>query len=403
VIAAVSAGVTYPNGFRASGIAAGMKPSGRRDLALLLGDPGTTAAGTFTSNAVVAAPIVLSQKHLASGGGRGVLVNSGQANAATGSRGDADAETAVSAAAAILGIPPNELLQCSTGVIGEPLHMDALLGGLPALAAAARVDGGADFARAIMTTDTVAKSATTDAGPYRVGGAAKGVGMISPSLATMLAFVTTDAPVSAGDLQTAASTVLAPVFNAITVDGCTSTNDTVLVFASGAASSGRIAPGGAAWNAWADAIETVGASLASQLIHDGEGVTHVMLVDVTGAADEADARRLANAVGDSPLVKTALFGADPNPGRILQALGAAGAALNPGRVDVWVGDTRLVHAGVIPPAYFAADELRIAAAAAMAEPEVGVRIVVGDGPGTARVLGGDLSYDYVRINGEYTT
>ena len=403
MIAAVSAGVTYPNGFRASGIAAGMKPSGRRDLALLLGDPGTTAAGTFTSNAVVAAPIVLSQKHLASGGGRGVLVNSGQANAATGSRGDADAEAAVSAAAAILGIPPNELLQCSTGVIGEPLHMDALLGGLPALAAAARVDGGADFARAIMTTDTVAKSATTDAGPYRVGGAAKGVGMISPSLATMLAFVTTDAPVSAGDLQTAASTVLAPVFNAITVDGCTSTNDTVLVFASGAASSGRIAPGGAAWNAWADAIETVGASLASQLIHDGEGVTHVMLVDIAGAASEHDARVVAKAVADSPLVKTAAFGGDPNPGRLLQAVGSSGVDVDPAAIDVAIGGVRLVHGGAIPAGYFEDDSLSSAARVAMKELEIHIEVSLGQGPGRSRALGCDLSYEYVRINGEYTT
>jgi glutamate N-acetyltransferase / amino-acid N-acetyltransferase len=396
--------VSYPRGFRAAGIAAGLKPSGRPDLGLLVADPGATAAGLFTTNVVAAAPVVLGRERLAAGAPTAVLVNSGQANAATGERGLADAASAARAAAGHLGLDPEGVLPCSTGVIGEPVHMAELLAALPSLVASLDASGGPAFANAIRTTDTVDKQAVADAaGDVRVGGCAKGVGMISPNLATMLAFVTTDAPVSAGDLQTAASTVLAPVFNAITVDGCTSTNDTVLLFASGAAGSERVPPGSPAWNAWVHAIETVAASLASQLIHDGEGVTHVMLVDVTGAADEVDARRLANAVADSPLVKTALFGADPNPGRILQALGAAGAPLDASRVDVWVGDTRLVHAGVIPPAYFATDELRTAAAAAMTEPEVGVRIVVGDGPGTARVLGGDLSYDYVRINGEYTT
>ena len=399
----MSSGVTYPKGFRAAGAAAGMKPSGRPDLALLLGDAGTTAAGLFTTNAVVAAPVVLSRKHLAEGGARGVLVNSGQANAATGARGDADAAAVVAAAASMVGLPPGDLLQCSTGVIGEPLHMERLLGGLPLVAAALSEEGGADFAAAIMTTDTVPKEATADAGPFRVGGAAKGVGMISPNLATMLAFVTTDAPVGSDDLQSLARTYLAPHVNAITVDGCTSTNDTVLLFASGAVGGATVTPAAPQWAPLAAAIDAVGTSLASQLIHDGEGVTHVMVVELTGASTDEDARALADAVADSPLVKTALFGRDPNPGRILQAIGAAGVDLDPSSVDVWIGETQLVSAGVIPPAYFAAEELRNAAVAAMAEPEVPIRIDVGAGGGAARVLGGDLSYEYIRINGEYTT
>ncbi len=399
----MSTGVTYPKGFSAGAVAAGLKPSGRLDVALLLGDPGTTVAGLFTTNEVPAAPVTLSRAHIAAGGGRGVLVNSGQANAATGARGDRDAADAVAAAGTALGLYPVELLQCSTGVIGEPLHMDRLLGALPPLVAGLGADRGADFAEAIMTTDTVSKQATADAESYRVGGAAKGVGMIAPSLATMLAFVTTDATIGRADLFAMARAHLAPHLESISVDGCTSTNDSVLLFASGAAGGAPVTPSGDAWGTLADAIEEVGASLASQLIHDGEGVTHVMLVDLTGATDDRAARALAATVADSPLVKTALFGGDPNPGRILQALGTAGAGLRPDAIDVWVGPTQLVHGGTIPPAYFEADTLRAAAVAAMASPEVSIRIAVGDGPGTSRVLGCDLSYDYVRINGEYTT
>ena len=399
----MSAGVTYARGFEAAAVAAGLKPSGRPDVALLVGAPGTVGAGLFTTNDVAAAPVTLSRAHLAAGGGRGVLVNSGQANAATGARGDRDAAAAVAAVAAGLDLDPTELLQCSTGVIGEPLHMDRLLGALPPLVAGLVDDGGADFAEAIMTTDTVSKQATADAGRFRVGGAAKGGGMIAPSLATMLAFVTTDAPIERRDLQGMARAHLSPHLESISVDGCTSTNDSVLLFASGAAGGPRLRPETDAWRRLAAAIEQVGASLASQLIHDGEGATHVMLVDLTGAADDRAARALAATVADSPLVKTALFGGDPNPGRILQALGTAGEGLDPETIDVWVGPTQLVHGGTIPPAYFEADALRGAAVAAMASPEVSIRIAVGDGPGTSRVLGCDLSYEYVRINGEYTT
>ena len=399
----MSTGVTYPRGFSASGVAAGLKPSGALDLAMLVGDAGTTAAGLFTTNTAVAAPVVLSRRHLASGSARGVLVNSGQANAATGARGHDDALAPLSAAAGPLGLAVGELLACSTGVIGEPVHMEPLLASMAGLVGALDADGGRRFAEAIMTTDTVSKQATADAGPYRVGGAAKGVGMIAPSLATMLAFVTTDATIGRADLNAMARTHLAPHLESISVDGCTSTNDSVLLFASGSAEGPPVTQSSEAWSGLAKAIEDVGASLASQLIHDGEGVTHVMLVDLSGAADDRAARALAATVADSPLVKTALFGGDPNPGRILQALGTAGAGLRADAIDVWVGETQLVHGGTIPPAYFEADTLRAAAVAAMASPEVSIHIAVGDGPGTSRVLGCDLSYDYVRINGEYTT
>jgi glutamate N-acetyltransferase/amino-acid N-acetyltransferase len=399
----MTTGVTYPKGFRAAGVAAGMKPSGKLDLAMLVGDEGTTAAGLCTTNRIVAAPVTLTRQHLAAGGGRGVLVNSGQANAATGSRGDHDAAAAVAAAAATAGLPVTDLLACSTGVIGEPLHMDRLLGGVPALVAALGREGGAPFAEAIMTTDTVSKEAMADAGGARVGGAAKGVGMIGPSLATMLAFVTTDASIARSDLRSLCRDVLAPAFNAITVDGCTSTNDTVLLFASGAVDGPAVAPGDPTWGELRDAVGAVAGSLASQLVHDGEGVTHVMIVDVVGASTTDAARTVARAVADSPLVKTALFGADPNPGRILQAIGATDVAFDPTAVDVWIGSVQVVEHGIVLPSYFAEATLRDAASAAMREAEVTLRVSLGTGSGASRVLGGDLSHEYVRINGEYTT
>ncbi|HYJ61771.1 MAG TPA: bifunctional glutamate N-acetyltransferase/amino-acid acetyltransferase ArgJ, partial [Actinomycetota bacterium] len=344
--------MTFPAGFRAAGVSAGVKPSGAADLGLLVGAPGTTVAGLFTTNLVVAAPVTLTRGRIAAGRGTAVVVNSGQANAATGARGEADAVRIVEGASAVAGVASEDMLACSTGVIGEPVHLREVMDALPSLGATLGLEGGPAFADAIMTTDTVAKAAETASGPHRVGGAAKGVGMISPNLATMLAFVTTDAAVAPGDLAALAHERLKPWFAALTVDGCTSTNDTVLLFASGAAGEGPVGPGDRAWSALADAIDDVGAALASQLIRDAEGVTTVTLVEVEGASSEGDARTIAKAVADSPLVKTAVFGSDPNPGRILQAVGSSGVEVSPSLIDVWVGDTPVARGGVIPPAYF---------------------------------------------------
>jgi glutamate N-acetyltransferase/amino-acid N-acetyltransferase len=397
--------VTYPLGFRAGGMSAGLKPSGRPDLGLLVGDPGTTVAGLFTTNRVAAAPVRLSRARIAEGDGRAVIVNSGQANAATGERGDTDARAVVAATAAAIGVDVADVLACSTGVIGEPVHVEPLLASLPILAGALTPGGGPDFARAIMTTDTVDKQDTAEtAVGVRVGGCAKGVGMISPNLATMLAFVTTDASVRGDHLQRLADEHLKPRFNALTVDACTSTNDTVLLFASGAAQDvDEVTPDTSDWEALAGAIGAVGESLARQLIADAEGVTHVMLIDVVGAASEHDARVIAKAVADSPLVKTAAFGGDPNPGRILQAVGSSGIDIDPNAIDVAIGGVPLVRGGVIPAAYFEDDTLSSAARVAMKEPEIRIEVSLGDGQGRSRALGCDLSYDYVRINGEYTT
>jgi len=395
--------VTFPLGFTAAGLSAGLKPSGRPDLGLLVGVPGTTVAGLFTTNRVAAAPVHLTRAAIAAGHGRAVIVNSGQANAATGTRGDADARTVVAAAASALGVETPDVLACSTGVIGEPVHVEPLVDALPILAGALTPAGGPDFARAIMTTDTVEKQATAEAGEVRVGGCAKGVGMIAPNLATMLVFVTADATVGREDLQRLANEQLRDRFNALTVDGCTSTNDTVLLFASGAADGPAVAPGTPAWDALSAAIAEVGGSLVAQLIADGEGVTHVMLVDIAGAASEHDARVVAKAVADSPLVKTAAFGGDPNPGRILQAVGSSGVDVDASAIDIAIGGVRLVEGGTIPAAYFDDDALSSSARIAMKEPEIRIEVSIGNGPCASRALGCDLSYEYVRINGEYTT
>ena len=396
--------VTYPRGFVAGGIAAGIKPSGRADLALLVGETGTAVAGVFTTNAIAAAPVSLSRERLSATGGRSraVLVNSGQANAARGARGAADARVATSAAADALGLSPEEVLACSTGVIGEPLHMEELLAAVPDLAMQLSPEGGGDFARAILTTDRVEKRATAEVGRHRVGGCAKGVGMISPNLATMLVFVTTDAGVAPDDLSRLVHEQLGPRFNSVTIDGCSSTNDTILLLASGAAGGREVSPGTSEWEALSTAVARVGESLLRQMLSDAEGATRILTIDVEGAASERDARLVAREIADSPLVKTAAFGGDPNPGRIVQAVGSSGADLDAARLAVWLGETQVVVDGTVAPDYFGGD-LREQAQREMKEQEVRVAVSLGTGPGRSRVLGCDLSYEYVRINGEYTT
>lgn len=393
--------VTYPLGFRAAGTAAGMKPSGRPDLGLLAADAGATATGLFTTNAFPAAPVTLSRSRLAGGSARAVLVNSGQANAATGERGERDARESTRRAAELLGVESGEVLSCSTGVIGRPVEMEALTRWLPVLAGRLSREGGPQFAEAIMTTDTVRKEARSTSGPYRVGGCAKGVGMIAPDLATMLAFLTTDAPLETSGLRALASGVLAPAFESLTVDACCSTNDTVLLFASGAAGGHGIAPGSPEWEGLAEAVSEVAESLVHQLAADAEGGSHVLVVEVAGAASDADALRVAKAVAESPLVKAAAFGGDPNPGRLLQSVGSSGADFRPKDVAIRIGSVEAVTGGEIPSEYTDAGDA--AARIEMKQAEIHYSIVLGNGPGRARVLGSDLSYDYVRINAEYTT
>jgi glutamate N-acetyltransferase/amino-acid N-acetyltransferase len=381
---------------------AGLKASNNPDLGLLVADLPCSAAGVFTTNAFAAAPVRLCRARLVDGAAQAVLVNSGQANAATGDAGDRHAEAATAAAAGELVLQPELVLGCSTGVIGEPIHMRELLTALPGLATRLNHEGGRDFARAIMTTDTVPKQAQAEVGGLRVGGAAKGVGMIAPNLATMLVFVTTDAHVPPAAAHELAVTVLEPKFESLTVDACTSTNDTVLLLASGAAGGDPVTPGSPGWSSLAIALDDVGESLLRQLAADAEGMHHVLLIEVSGARTTDEARLVAKAVADSPLVKTAAFGGDPNPGRIVQAVGSSGAPVEPPHVDIRIGGVPVVSAGVIPPAYFepGGDE---AARGEMDDPEIAIHIRVGTGAGASRAFGCDLSYDYVKINGEYTT
>jgi glutamate N-acetyltransferase/amino-acid N-acetyltransferase len=393
--------VTFPKGFRANGVTAGLKPSGVPDLALLVADGPATAAGLFTTNAFAAWPVRLCRERLADGTARAVVVNSGQANAGTGPQGQDDALAATDGAAELLGLHPTEVLGCSTGVIGERIHLDELRAALPGLVDGLSADAGGAFARAIMTTDTVDKQASAERGGYRVGGAAKGVGMISPNLATMLVFLTTDAPVPPAALHELALSTLQEPFESLSVDASTSTNDTVLLLSSGAAGGDPVRPGSSAWADLFRAVADVAESLLSQLAHDAEGATHVLLIEVEGAATTADARAVAKAVADSPLVKTAAFGGDPNPGRILQAVGSSGAPLAPEDVTAWIGEVRVIEGGHVARSYFDGDGE--AARTAMKEHEIRIRVSLGRGPGRGRAVGCDLSYEYVRINGEYTT
>jgi glutamate N-acetyltransferase/amino-acid N-acetyltransferase len=380
-----------------------MKPSGRADLGLLVADEARSAAGLFTTNAFAAAPVRLSRRRLSRGLARAVVVNSGQANAGTGIRGDRDAETTTAAVAATLDLDPSDVLACSTGVIGEPLHVDEFLAALPPLAGALAEGGGGAFAEAILTADTVAKQAAAERGRYRAGGCAKGVGMIAPDLqlATMLAFLTTDAPVAPSEIGRLASDVLEPRFESLTVDGCSSTNDTVLLFASGAAGGELVVPGTSEWTQVAEALDEAAASLVLQLAADGEGATHVLLVEVSGAETEAHARVVAKAVADSLLVKTAVFGGDPNPGRILQAIGASGVPFLPQLVGASIGGVEVIADGQIAESYACGGAE--AARAALHDRDVVIGVSLGGGPGRSRALGVDLSYDYVKINAEYTT
>jgi glutamate N-acetyltransferase/amino-acid N-acetyltransferase len=392
--------VTYPKGFRANGVIAGLKGSGRPDLALLVADHACSAAGLFTTNAFPAAPVQLSRARLSSLTAQAVLVNSGQANAGSGPDGDADALSSTAAAAAALNVDPQVVLACSTGVIGERLDVSKIVAAMPALVAGLSSEGGGAFAEAIMTTDTAVKEARADAGVFRVGGAAKGVGMIEPNLATMLTFITTDAHVSPDALFDLAAETLKPAFESLTVDACTSTNDTVLLFANGAAGEELVAAGTPEWAELKEALVAVAESLVLQLAADGEGANHVLVVDVEGAHTDHDARAVAKAIANSPLAKAAAFGGDPNPGRLLQAIGASGASFEPTHVDAWIGDALVLEAGRVPPDYPVS--VKPLAQREMSQPQIRYRVRLGAGQGTGRAIGCDLSYDYVKINAEYT-
>jgi len=397
----VDGGVTAPQGFRASGLHCGIKASGKLDLALVASDVPASAAGVFTLNLAKAAPVVVSQEQLASSGGRAraIVTNSGCANACTGPQGMADAREMVRLAASAVGCPENEVLVASTGVIGVNLRMEAVRSGIPHAVAALDTDGGADAARAIMTTDPFPKEAAlqtvTDLGTFRVGGMAKGSGMIEPRMATMLGYLTTDAAVDPAMLYRALSEACRYTFNAITVDGEPSTNDCVFALANGA--SGVVIDE-ALYPALVGAFRAVAHELALGIVRGGEGATKLVAVTVTGAATDADAWTAARAIANSPLVKTALHGADPNWGRLIAAAGRSGAAFALERARVRIGPLVLFEGGR------PFDERAPQAAEYLQGHDLSLEVDLGTG-GTmsATVWTCDLTAEYVKINAEYRT
>jgi glutamate N-acetyltransferase/amino-acid N-acetyltransferase len=384
--------------------AAGIRYPDRQDLLLMEIPAGATCAAVFTRNAFCAAPVVVARRHVAVAAPRYLLVNSGNANAGTGQRGLADAIASCDALAQLTGCAREEILPFSTGVIGEHLPVDRLAAVLPPAFSALREDGWPEAARAIMTTDTVPKLVSrrfTAAGTSAtLTGICKGSGMICPDMATMLAFLATDAAVDRNLLQQCLQEAVAVSFNAITVDGDTSTNDACVLAAAGTLGNPTIGDRGSAdYQALHEAVIAVCQELATAIVRDGEGATKLVTILIEEAADTAEARRVADAIAHSPLVKTALFASDPNWGRILAAVGRAGVdRLDIDGVRIWLGDTLIVSGGARAPSYTEA-----AGRAVMVEKEILIRVALGRGQARSRVLTCDLSYDYVRINAEYRT
>ena len=401
ILETITGGVATPKGFRAAGVSAGIKArAGALDLALLVSDGPATAAAVFTINRAQAAPVLVSRDHLVRSGGvaRAVIVNSGCANACTGDEGLRAANVMATATAALLGCPVEQVLVASTGVIGVALPIDKIQEGLPRAFDALGVDHGSVAAQAIMTTDPFPKEAAARVGiggrEITIGGMAKGSGMIEPMMATMLAFVTTDAGVPKAILERALRDVVEDTFNAITVDGECSTNDCVMVLANGASG---VTVDESSYDAFADALRTVCLRLALGIVRGGEGATKLVTVSVTGAASAAEARKAAKAIANSPLVKTAIHGGDPNWGRLIAVAGRAGVAFELSRAQVTIGPIVLFKDG---RPY---DEAAPEAAAYLKNEDIGVGVDLGAGSASSTVWTCDLSAEYVRINADYRT
>jgi glutamate N-acetyltransferase/amino-acid N-acetyltransferase len=396
---AITGGVTAARGFRAAGVSVGIKANGL-DLALLVSDTPATAAGVFTTNRAQAAPVIVSREHLQLSGGvaRGVIVNSGCANACTGDEGLQVARDMAADTARLIGCQAHQVLVASTGVIGVALPLAKVRNGLPHAMNTLGADQGPTAARAIMTTDPFPKEAAVtveiDGREVCIGGMAKGSGMIEPMLATMLGFVTTDAAVPVPMLDLALREAVDVSFNAITVDGECSTNDCVILLANGA--SGAVVSE-STYRPFVEALGAVCRELALGIVRGGEGATKLVTVNVTGAANEPEARRAAKAIANSPLVKTAIHGGDPNWGRLIAVAGRAGVQFELSRAAVTIGDVVLFKSGL------PYDEAAPEAAAYLKVKEVTVGVDLGVGDAASTVWTCDLSADYVRINADYRT
>ncbi len=394
-------GVTSPKGFVAGAVYAGIKSKApdALDLGVLLSEAPAAVAGTFSKNKVLSPSVVLSRERVARGSARGVVVNSGCANCAVGRPGLTDAEEMTALAAGHAGVDAEEMLVCSTGLIGVELPMALIRQNIGNVELTDH--GGADFARSIMTTDTRSKeiAVSVDIGGTRVtlGGAAKGVGMIHPDMATMLAFISTDADVEQGFLQSALSEAVDVSFNMIDVDGDTSTNDTVLVLANGAAGGERIREGSADADVFQEALSYVCVALAKELAADGEGARTLIEVVVDGAANDEDARKAARSVASSLLVKAMVHGRDPNWGRVMMAIGKSGAEFEESKVDLFIADIQMVHEGVAIP------YLKDAVISAMGADEVRLSVDLNGGDASATAWGCDLTEEYVTFNSAYST
>jgi glutamate N-acetyltransferase / amino-acid N-acetyltransferase len=388
------------NGFSAGAAAAGIKKKGGADLALIFSDRPCAAAGVFTTNRVKAAPVLVSMDRISRGTARAILANSGNANACTGASGLAAARKAGEAAAGALGIDSEEVLIASTGVIGAPLDTSKFEHAMPLLVGALRADGLMDASRAIMTTDSFPKisifEGETGGRRYRIAGIAKGAGMIMPQMATMLCFVVSDIFVSSPHLQEALVESVCATFNRITVDGDTSTNDTVLVLANGAA--GNPEPDKAGLQGFCAGLTSVLGELARMVVKDGEGATKTVKVEIKGAGSAGQAEKAARTVANSSLVKTAFYGQDPNWGRILAALGRSGIDMKADLVDIWIDSVEIVSRGMTLGV-----EAEAAGAERMKNPDFTVTVDLHMGPFSDHMLTCDLTHDYVSINADYRT
>jgi glutamate N-acetyltransferase / amino-acid N-acetyltransferase len=393
-------GVTAPIGFQAAGIHCGIKKPGLLDLALCVSDVSGPIAGVFTKNRVVAAPVLLDRHHLRSRRGRAIIVNSGNANACTGDQGLVAAKAMATAVAEQLTIPVHQVFVGSTGVIGRVLPIERITAAVPTLIAQLGVPGGDQAAQAILTTDlrpkTVAKRAKIGGRVVTIGGMAKGSGMIHPNMATMLAYLTTDAAIAPAALQQALKAAANQSFNCITVDGDTSTNDTVLCLSNGLAKNRPIQQDTRPYRDFERLLTDAARELALMICRDGEGVTKVVTIVVQGAATTAAAKRVVGTIATSNLVKTAFFGQDANWGRVMAALGRSGVAIDPGKVTLRFNDIVMVRRGVgMGP------EAEQKIAQVFKQKEFTVTVQLGQGHAHAHMWTTDLSYDYVRINASY--
>lgn len=393
-------GIAYPNGFRAAGVLAEIKAgSTKLDCALVVSDTPATLAGMFTTNVMKSPPVTWNQGVCANGAARAVFINSGNANAATGEAGRRDVATESEWLASELGVGAQEICICSTGVIGVPLPMDRIHGGIRDSVAALSEDGGHDAALAIMTTDTVPKEAGVEVelecGKIRIGAMAKGSGMISPDMATMICVFTTDAAIEAPVLSAMLREAVDVSFHQICVDNDLSTSDTVLVLANGQGSA--ISEGTEDCKIFQRAFTELCQHMAKAIVKDGEGATKFVEIRVTGTGCNDDARSIARALGHSQLCKTAFFGQDPNWGRFACAAGYAGVDFDPSHLKIQLNDLILTEGGLV------ADYEEAAAAAIMHEPQFTIGISVGEGPGRAVFWTSDLSHEYVSINADYRT